>query len=143
MTNPVLKPLLLAGALALAASPSHAVLQIAADIGGNVFTCIDNQVGCDINPAVGVLQIFNQSLAGVEVLLSSHTQTIATGPGTFNSLNSTSTQIINNSGSDIDITVAIGATDFIGPVQNFSASGSATTQEAIGSTIVLEFYGSE
>jgi hypothetical protein len=141
MTSPVLKPLLLAGALALVASPSHAVLRIAADFGGNIFTCVDNDITCDFNPAVGVLQILNQSLAGVEVLLSSHTQTVATGPGTFNALNSTSTQIVNNSGADIDITVAISATDFVGPVQSFSASGSATVQNAIGSDIILEFYG--
>jgi hypothetical protein len=141
MANPVLKPFLLAGALALVASPSHAVLQIAADFGGNVFTCVDNDATCDINPTVGILQIFNQSLAGVEVLLSSHTQEIATGPGTFNALNSTSTQIVNTTGSDIDITVAISGTDFVGPVQTFSASGSATVQNAIGSDIILEFYG--
>jgi hypothetical protein len=106
-----------------------------------VFSCVDNQVACDINPTIGVLQIFNQSLAGVEVLLSSHTQTIATGPGTLNALNTTSSQIINTTSSDIDITVAIGGTDFEGPVGTFSASGSGTVQNAVGSDITLQFYG--
>lgn len=140
MTNPVLKPLLLAGVLALLASPSHAVLQIAADIDGTVFTCAD-QDACDTNPTVGILQIADATILGVEVLGSSQIQTIATATGTFNSLNTSSLQIRNTTGSDIDITVAVSGTDFAGPVETFSASGGGTVQNAIGSTITLEFYG--
>jgi hypothetical protein len=141
MANSVLKPLLLAGALAVVASPSHAVLQIAADINGTVFTCFDNQAGCDTNPTVGTLQIADQTLLGVEILGSAQTQTIASGPGTSNSLNTSSLQIRNTTASDISITVAVGGTDFAGPVETFSASGGGTVQNAIGSTITLEFYG--
>jgi hypothetical protein len=141
MAKSILKPLLLAaGALAVVAPPAHAVLQIAADINGVVLTCADQQA-CDTNPLVGRLQVANQTLVGVQVLGSSQTQTIATGPGTFNSLNTSSFQINNTTGSAIPITVAVGGTDFEGPVKTFSASGSGTVQDAIGSTITLQFYG--
>jgi hypothetical protein len=142
MVNTMWKPLLLAaGALAVVASPAHAVLQIAADINGTVQTCFDNQAGCDTNPAVGILQIPNFGIGGVEILGSSQTQTIAAGPGTFNSLNTSSFQVNNTTGSDISITLAVGGTDFQGPVQSFSASGAGTVQNAEGSTITLQFYG--
>jgi hypothetical protein len=141
MANPMLKPLLLAaGALAVVASPAHAVLQIAADINGTVLTCADQQA-CDTNPAVGTLQIANQTLVGVQVLGSAQVQTIAAGPGTFNSLNTSSFQINNTTGSPISLTIAVGGTNFTGPVQTFSASGSGTAQNAIGSNITLQFYG--
>jgi hypothetical protein len=142
MVYTMLKPLLLAaGALAVVASPAHAVLQIAADINGTVRTCFDNQAGCDTNPLVGQLQIPNFGIGGVEILGSSQTQTIAAGPGTFNTLNTSSFQVNNTTGSDISITLAVGGTDFQGPVQSFSASGAGTVQNAEGSTITLQFYG--
>jgi PEP-CTERM motif len=141
MSNLKLKSLLLAtGALAAVASPAHAVLQIAADINGTVLTCVDNQA-CDTNPTVGIVQIANQTLLGVEVLGSSQTQTIASGPGTFNTLNTSSVQVNNTTGSDISIIFAVGGTDFKGPIESFSASGSGTVQNAIGSDITLQFYG--
>jgi PEP-CTERM motif len=141
MTNLKLKPLLLAaGALAVVASPAHAVLQIAADVNGVAFSCVDQQA-CDTNATVGILQIANQTIGGVEVLGSAQTQTIATGPGTFNSLNSSSFQFNNTTGGDAPVTLAVGGIDFAGPVESFSASGSGTFQNAIGSDITLEFYG--
>lgn len=141
MANLKLKPLLLAaGALAAVASPAHAVLKIAADINGTVLTCADQQA-CDTNTTVGILQIADQTIVGVEVLGSSQTQTIAAGPGKFNSLNTSSFQVNNTTGSDIPITLAIGGTDFVGPVETFSASGSGTVEGPIGSTIALQFYG--
>jgi hypothetical protein len=142
MANSVLKPLLLAGALAVVASPSHAVLQIAADINGTVFTCFDNQAGCDTNPTVGTLQIADQTLLGVEILGSAQTQTIASGPGTSNSLNTSSLQIRNTTASDISITVAVGGTDFAGPVETFSASGGGPECDRVDHNVgVLWRYG--
>ena len=140
MTNSVLKSLLLAaGALAVVASPAHAVLQFSGDFNGVTFSCVDN-AACDTNPTVGILQIANQTIGGLEVLGSAQTQIIATGPGTFNSLNTTSFQINNITGADAPVTLAIGGTDFVGPVETFSASGSGTFQDAIGSDITMEFF---
>jgi len=140
MANSVLKPLLCAGALAIAASPAYAVLKISADVNGSIFTCADQQA-CDLDPAVGSLGIANGTLAGVTVRGSLQEQQIATGPGTDNFLNTSSLQVINNTGAAVPITVAVSGTDFQGPVQSFSASGSGTVQLGIGSTLTLNFYG--
>lgn len=141
MAIKILKPLLLAaGALAVVAPPAHAVLKISADIAGNPFSCEDQQA-CDTNAAVGILQIADQTLAGIQILGSSQTQTIATGPGKFNVLNTSSFQVINNSGADVPITVAVGGTDFAGPVSTFSAAGSGTVNNAVGSTVEMRFFG--
>jgi PEP-CTERM motif-containing protein len=142
MANPMLKSLLLAaGALAVVASPAHAILQIAADINGTVRTCFDNQASCDTNPLIGQLQIPNFGVGGVEILGSSQTQTIATGPDTLNTLNTSSFQVNNTTDAPISITLAVGGTDFQGPTTTFSASGAGTVQNAEGSTITLQFYG--
>ena len=136
MKSPVLKPLLLAGALLVATSPAHAVLKISADINGSIFTCADQQA-CDIDPTVGSLGIANGTLAGVTVRGSLQEQQIATGAGTDNFLNASSLQVINNTGAAVPITVAVSGTDFQGPVQSFSASGSGTVQSGVGSTLTL------
>jgi PEP-CTERM motif len=138
MANLKLKSLLLAaGALAIVASPAHAVLQIAADFNGTTFFCADQDAACDTNPAVGTLQIANRTIGGVQVLGSAQIQTI----GANNSLNTSSFQLINDAGVDVPITLAVGGTDFVGPVESFSASGSGTFQNAIGSNLLLEFFG--
>ena len=143
MANPVWKPLLLAaGALAVVASPAHAVLQISALIdGAPVINCVDQDLSCDSNPVAGILTLAPQSGGGVTFLGSTQIQRIATGAGTFNVLNSSGQQIINDTGGPLDITLAISATDFKGPVTSFSASGSGTVQTGAGSTATFEYYG--
>jgi hypothetical protein len=69
-------PLVLALTLLLAAPAAHATLMISAEItqGGGAplfFTCTDNQAssptcpGGDTNPAIGTIQLVNQTLGGV------------------------------------------------------------------------------
>lgn len=142
MAKPSLKSLLLAaGALVVAASPAHAVLKISALIDAfPVITCAD-QDACDLDPTVGILTLAPQSGGGVTFFGSTQIQQIATGAGTFNVLNSSGQQIINNTGAPLDITIAISATDFQGDVTSFSASGSGTVQLGAGSTATFEFYG--
>ena len=54
------------GALALASTPSHAILQIAAQVnGGVIFTCQDNQAGCDTNSNIGTLTLAQTTIGGV------------------------------------------------------------------------------
>ena len=55
-----------AGLMAAVSTPAHAVLQIAADVSGATFFCADN-TGCDLNPAVGIIQLANGTLNGVAV----------------------------------------------------------------------------
>jgi hypothetical protein len=117
-------------------SDARATLMISADINGTVFTCADQQASCDTNPAVGQLQIANQTVAGVQFLGSSQTQVI----GPVNSLNSSSFQFINNNAASVPLQLAVGGTDYQGPVQIFSASGSGTFQSAVGSNAELSFF---
>jgi len=134
-------PLMAAAALAFLATPAGATLQISALVGGISVQCADQDLSCDTNPAPGQLAIGDQSIAGVQFLGSSQTQTIGTLGGQPNSLNSSSFQIINNSGAAIPITLAVAGTDFASPTAAYSASGSGTFQSAIGSTIHLGFFG--
>jgi hypothetical protein len=121
--------------LAGASPPANGTLMISADINGTIFSCADN-AACDTNPAVGQLQVANQTIAGVQFLGSSQTQVI--GPN--NSLNSSSFQFINTTGSTVALQLAVSGTDYQGPVAVFSASGSGTFQSAVGSDIALSYF---
>jgi hypothetical protein len=130
--------LLAATALAaIAFVPSaHATLQISALINGTNFFCADN-TGCDTDATVGTLTIANQIIGGVSINGSSQTQVI----GATNSLNTSSLQIKNNNATGVNIQVAVGGIDFLGPTAAYTASGSGTFQSAIGSSITMGFYG--
>jgi len=121
------------------AGPAKATLQISGTVGGIAVACADQQA-CDTNPLVGQLEIANTSLGGVSFLGSSQTQEIGTVPGTNNSLNTSSFQIINLSGAPVAITLEVSGTDFAAPVAGYSASGGGTFQSAVGSTLHMEFY---
>lgn len=126
--------------LIAAATPSHAVLQISGTVGGIAVQCAD-QAACDTNPIPGQLSIGDQTIAGVQFIGSSQTQVVGTLGGPPNSLNTSSFQIINNSGADIPITLTVGGTNFASPTATYNASGSGTFQSAIGSDITLEWFG--
>lgn len=132
-----MKKLLLALALAAIAAPASATLQIAADISGTVFLCADNQA-CDLNPAIGQLQIADQTINGVRIVGSSQVQSTLGGLGF---LNTSSFQIENLVTAARTIILAISGVDFIGPATTADMSGSGTFQNATGSTINLSFYG--
>jgi PEP-CTERM motif len=132
------KHLLLAPAAAAVlfwAAPGHATLLLAAEVGGVTFNCAD-QSGCDTNPTVGILAVGNQVLGGVQFLGSVQEQTI----GSVNILNTSSLTITNTNATAVDIAFAVSGTDFTGPVESFSASGSGTWQQAIGSDLTLGWY---
>ena len=110
-------------ALAVTTTQARATLMIWADIGGTILTCTDN-AACDTNPAVGNLQIANQSVNGVAVNTSIQTATI----GAVNILNSSSTSLINNNATATAINFIVSDTDFTGPVTSFVTSGSGVFQ---------------
>jgi len=120
----------------LAAFPAHAVLQISGTVGGVSVQCADGQA-CDTNPLAGQLSVGDQSLGGVQFIGSSQTQTV--GPPS-NKLDTSSFQIINNSGASVDIALAVSGTSFASPTTLYSASGGGTFETAAGSTIDLSFY---
>jgi hypothetical protein len=118
-----------------AATPAHAVLQLSSSFNGVLFSCVDN-AACDTNSTTGILSVGDITVGGVEILGSVQTQTI----GTSNILNTSSLTVINNNSTTVPYTVAVSATDFTGPATTFSASASATFQNAVGSTLTTAFF---
>jgi len=123
-------------ALFISATPAFATLQLSSDINGTIFNCVDNDIGCDSNPATGTLSIGDRTIAGVTISGSLQTQVT----GATNSLNTSSLQIVNTNGIAVPITVAVGGINFVGPVSQIFSSGSGTFQSAIGSAITMSFY---
>ena len=128
--------LAVAVAAAALAAPAGAVLQIAADINGVPFSCVDNNLACDQSPLVGTLQLADQVIGGVAVNGSIQVQQT----GSTNFLNTSSLSIINTTGGSVPITLAVGGIDFVGPVDAIFSSGAGTFQSAVGSSITLNFY---
>ena len=124
-------------ALAAGMAPANAVLQISGSVGGVSVQCADQDFSCDTNPLAGQLSVGDQTLGGVQFIGSSQTQTV--GPPS-NKLDTSSFQIINNSGGSVDIALAVSGTSFAAPTTLFSASGGGTFETAAGSTIDLAFY---
>jgi len=129
--------------LGLAATqPAHATLQIAIQGGATSFFCADNSgTGCDLNPAIGTIQLANQTIGGIQVNGSIQTSVgTPANPGPLDILNSSSLSLINTTAASITATVAVGDTDFAGPANSFATSGSGVWQTASGSTIALNWF---
>jgi len=135
-----MKHLLLAtvATAALSISSAQATLMLSANFGGTIFNCSDNQASCDTDPAVGSLQIANQSIGGVQVNGSIQTSTKTAGAPQI--LNTSSLSVINNNTTTTAIIVTIGDTDFNGPVNSFNTSGSGVFQQAVGSSATLNWF---
>jgi hypothetical protein len=132
-----MKAIALAATLAVAAGPAHAALQLAIDVGGTPFACVDN-AACDQDPALGILAIGNQTIGGVIVNGSIQ----AADHGALSALSTSSLSIINENAAAVAVAAAISDTDF------FSANsavvvgiaGSGTWQGALGSSIALGWF---
>ena len=123
-------------ALAAGMAPANAVLQISGSVGGIAVQCADGQA-CDTNPNPNQLSVGDTILGGVQFIGSS--QTAVVGPPS-NKLDSSSFQIINNSGGSVAIALAVSSTSFTAPTSLYSASGGGTFETAAGSAITLAFY---
>jgi len=142
----VIKSLLAAAALAslglAATQPAHATLQIAALFGSSTFFCADNSgTGCDTNPAIGTIQVANQTLGGIQVNGSIQTSLgTPANPDPLDILNTGALSLINITAAPVDFTVTVSDTDFAGPANSFATSGSGVCQTASGSTIALNWF---
>lgn len=134
--NRQIKTCLAALALIIPATPAFAVLQLSSEFNGITFNCADQQASCDLNPAVGILDVGNQTIGGVVVNGSIQTQTI----GAVNILNTSSLSVTNTNAFTVPLEVTVSGTSFTGPNNTFDASGSGTFQQAIGSSITLTWY---
>lgn len=134
--------LLALGLFALAGSMSEDVegaliAGASVDGGGTVFaidnsgvsTCGSPAIGpCqlpDADPTVGSLVINGFGLGGdILVQATVQTQDVATGPGTFNRLDTTGTQVTNNGAVSHNVQVVVSANNFVGPSVTASVTGA-------------------
>ena len=122
-----------AGALAAAATPAYALLQVTLDVNGINFTCVDG-AACDKDSSSGELN-FNKTIDGVKF-----TGTFAASQTNPNILETTSEKINNTSGSSVTFEVVVGQTDFLAPVSQVAVSGAGTWTKGAGSTATLEWW---
>lgn len=127
-------------ALATSSTPSRAVLQLASNFNGVEFDCVDNAT-CDTDKSTGIINVGTVTVGGITVFGSFQTQQIASGAGTINRLDTTSFNTVNTNDTTVPIQIAIGGTDFAGPVVSYTASGTSNFSTAQGSDILLSFYG--
>jgi hypothetical protein len=116
------------GAL-IAASPANARLQLSINANGATFSCFDGQLGCDQSGGANNLLAVNTSVGGAFVEIALATSTF----GKPNVLQLSSSQILNQSGAPITITLVASDTSFTAPVSFIEESGSLTFNSAIGS----------
>jgi hypothetical protein len=133
-----MKNILLTGVFlgALAASPAHATLQIALQVGPDAFFCADN-TACDTNPATGVIQVANTVVDGIQV--DGSIQGSDHGLP-FPSINTSSLDVINTLTTPVTATVAVSDTDFPAIAATFISAGSGTWQGPSGSAITMGWF---
>lgn len=113
----------------LAAWPAQARLQLSINANGATFSCFDGEVSCDQNGAANNLLTVDTTVGGafVEITLA---QSVFGNP---NTLELSSSNIVNESGAPITITLVASDTSFIAPVTGIFESGSLTFNNAVGS----------
>jgi hypothetical protein len=125
-----MKKLLLSGVMALfAAAPAEARLQLSINANGATFSCFDGELGCDQSGGANNLLVINQTVGGafVEITLA---QSVFGNP---NTLELSSSSIVNTTGAPITINLVAGDTSFVAPVHAILESGSLTFNNAVGS----------
>jgi hypothetical protein len=123
---------------------AEATLLLAGSAGTDDFCASDNNTGCsfgtvllDLDPTLGVLSLADATAGGLLVSGSFH---LAVAGPTQNVLDSGSLSIVNTTVAPVTATVAVGATDFVGPSTAFDASGSGTWLFAEGSSILYTWW---
>ena len=123
-------------ALAFAAAPAHATLQLSIGANGSVFTCADGQLSCDQSGGTNNLLTIDTTVGGAFVQL-----TLATSQfGNPNLLTLSSSNIENLSGAPISVTLLASDTSFAAPVSFIKESSSLTFNDAVGSPASFERF---
>jgi len=127
-----MRQILLAGIAAVATiafvPSANATLQLSIGANGSTFTCADGQLGCDLSGGANNLLTVNTLVGGAFVQITL-TQSTA---GATNSLQLSSSNIENQSGAPLTVTLLASQTDFIGPVTSVNNSGSLTFNDNVG-----------
>ena len=133
----MLKILMAATALTLAAAPASARLQITLNSGASTFSCFDGQLSCDQSGGANNLLIVDQTVGGVLVQIAL-TQSVT---GAINELQLSSSSIVNENGVPATIKLLASDTDFLGPVKAINNSGSLTFNSNVGAPdSTLQFF---
>lgn len=128
-----MRKLLLATAVAVLPMSAHAALQLTiAGPGGTSFNCADN-AACDTNPLTGTLDLGNITFDGVS-LSGSISTAVLTGLITSNSIT-----VVNGNATPTTLHAAVSATNFVGPANTVSTTGSGTFVGAGGSVATMTF----
>ena len=131
------KVLLLGAALAVLASPAHARLQLSISDGAALFTCFDGQLSCDQSGGANNLLTIDQTVGGAFVQITLAQSTF----GAHNTLQLSSSSIVNETGAPLTVTLLASDTDFVAPVSFIRNSASLTFNEAVGSGLSkLQFW---
>jgi len=120
-----------------AISAASARLQLSINVGASTFTCFDGQLGCDQNGGLNNLLVIDQTVDGafIQVFLAQSQF------GDPNTLQLSSSNIKNTTGSPITITLLGSDTNFIAPVEAVRNSASMTFNHAVGSGVsTLKFW---
>lgn len=115
------------GSSAILSRPAHATLVLHADVGGTLFTCVDN-TACDTNPAIGQLALNPLTINGLQI--TGNFEDSILGAPDF--LSSAALTVINTTASSITSHVTVGDSGYA-PIGSGSISMSGSGQFSLGS----------
>jgi PEP-CTERM motif len=119
------------------ASPANATLQLSINANGQTFSCQDGQLGCDLSGGANNLLTVNTLIGGAFVQLT----LVQSTSGLSNQLQLSSSNIQNQSGAPILVTLLASQTDYTAPVTSVNNSGSLTFNDNIGAAdSTLKFW---
>ena len=129
-TNSMIKRVLLAAAAVacFGLAPASATLQLSIGVGGSVFTCSDGELGCDVSGGANNLLTIDQTIGGAFVQLTLAQSSF----GAHNSLQLSSSNIENLTGTPLTVTLLASDTGFAAPVSFINNSGSLTFNANVG-----------
>jgi hypothetical protein len=120
-----------------AASPAIARLQLSISDGTSTFTCFDGQLSCDVSGGANNLLTIDQTVGGAFVQITLAQSTF----GSHNSLQLSSSSILNETGAPLTIKLLASDTNFLPPVSFINDSASLTFNDAVGSAqSMLQFW---
>jgi hypothetical protein len=120
----------------IAATPANARLQLSIGVGASTFTCFDGQLSCDVSGGANNLLTIDQTVGGAFVQLTLAQSTFAP-----NSLQLSSSNIVNETGAPLTIKLLASDTGFVAPVSFIRDSASLTFNDAVGSgQSMLQFW---
>jgi hypothetical protein len=125
--------------LAVLAGPdaAQARLQLSIGAGGSVFTCFDGELSCDQSGGANNLLTVDTTIGGAFVQLTLTQSTF----GKTNELQLSSSNIVNDTGHPLTVTLLASDTGFVAPTTFVNNSGSLTFNANVGApNSTLSFF---